>query len=356
MRKNRRRGGLATIFRKLLRPGTERLERQTWTQLDVKTTSNRGEKVRFRARTSWLIRALGFVVLLVSASLGVRWAYQHAFFTSGQHGEFQLTQLDILTSGTLSEAQIAEAAELKVGMNLLELDLVEIRERLEDQPLIIKAEIRREMPGRVEISVTEREMVAWLACPPHGVRARSALRGFLIDSDANVVELTTLSKEFLPLPVVETWRMPKADDDSEAGELTTNAIAAAVDLIKKSTREFSTHGVFPAHITLNTPWSMRCRFSNDLEVTFDRSNVDRGLVDLTHILNHAATHGLQVATVDLMMQKNIPVTYFNLSAPPRPMDPDDSPKANGTLRDLPGLPGQNEDAQVQQLRSILNRG
>jgi len=352
-KKNRRRGGLVTkIIQTFIRDTRVPSVREELYRLDVATTSTRGAKVRNRRQTVFLIKFAAITAMLVSATLGVRWAYVNVFY---HDSEFTLSNLEISTDGALTQAQILDAAELEIGMNLMEIDLDAVKAKIEEQPLVIEAEIGRELPGLISITVKEREMIAWLSCPPHGIRARCAQRGFLIDSQGEVIGLRTLSKEFLPLPVIETWRMPHPEDgEAEVSE----SIDAAIELISKSQERFVEGGIKVVQVTVRSPWSIECLFSNDLDANFNRALLDDGLQNLTHILNHATKNGLQLATADLAISKNIPVTYFNppSGATPGYRPTEEEKRIPNALRSLPINSQQPVDPQLAELRSILNQG
>ena len=60
----------------------------------------------------------------------------------------------------LSQNQIIEAARVKKGMNVLDINLAMVRKRLLAQPWIADAEIRREIPDGLHIKVKEHTPLA----------------------------------------------------------------------------------------------------------------------------------------------------------------------------------------------------
>ena len=132
-------------------------------QLDVKTDSRKARRVRRTRKAAWLIKFAAIAVMILSASASVRWVYRQIFY---ENSEFRLNRLQIHTDGVLTEAELATAARVELGMNLMEIDLNEVRGQLGKLPMVTNAEVVREMPDRLEIRVKERVPVAWLSCPP----------------------------------------------------------------------------------------------------------------------------------------------------------------------------------------------
>lgn len=319
-------------------------------QLDVKTDSRKARRVRRSRRATWAIKVAAVAVTILSASASVRWVYRQIFY---ENSEFRLTHLQIHSDGVLTEAEVATAARVELGMNLMEIDLSGVRDNLGKLPMVVHAELTREMPDRLEIRVQERVPVAWLSCPPHGVRPQNTARGFLVDEDGQVFRCQKLHRRFLALPVVETMRLPKP---AEGTRIESEPVLEAIRLIRDSNALFERDGLEVVHVRLRNKWSLTAHYNNQMTAVFGMGDTERGLDDLRWIVSHAHSARKELATVNLIPSKNIPVTFFKrpeIQAIPIPAD--ELGDAGAAVRPRP-LDAAAENSRNQELQLLLKSG
>ncbi|MBL9154702.1 MAG: FtsQ-type POTRA domain-containing protein [Verrucomicrobiales bacterium] len=304
-------------------------------QLDVKLNSRRGQRVRQCRRQAAVIKVVAIVLTLITASAAVRWAYRQAFY---ENSEFRLDRLLVETDGVLSEADVALAADVEMGMNLMTIDLKSVRSQLSALPMVHKVEVSRELPDLLQITIQERQPLAWLSCPTQGVVPRSEIQGYLVDQNGEVFRCEKLLQRYLDLPVIETQEMPKPTDGSQ---VESKPVKAAIRLIRESDRLFGADGLRVTEVRVRNVYSLQCNYNNLMQVIFSLKDIDRGLQDLRWIVTHAHSAGQQLATVNVIPSKNIPVTF---STPP-------------AIQATPveGLP-ETLSPMDRQVRSILNGG
>ena len=105
--------------------------------------------------------ATGFYVIAGVAALliiSVLFVFVHDVITQCDY--FKAKSLKIEGLQRLSQNQIIEAARVKKGMNVLDVNLAMARKRLLAQPWIADAEIRREIPAGLYIKVQEHSPLA----------------------------------------------------------------------------------------------------------------------------------------------------------------------------------------------------
>lgn len=306
------------------------------------------------ARTKSRRKALVFGILAVaslavSIPLGAKWAYEQIFF---QNDEFILRSLIVKTDGVLSEARLAEIANVSAGMNLMKLDLNAIRQQIEKLPQVEKASVSREMPDRLNLVVRERMPVAWLCSPPLGIRPWDMERGFLIDEDGYLFRCLDLNDGMKSLPVVELFKMA---EPNEGAKLESQAALAGLKLIVESDRRFIDHGMTVAELKIRDEWAVECVYQNQLSVTYGVFDFSRGLDDLALILEQTAGSGQSLATVNLVAEKNIPVTFLEPDITSTSIDSSGSlPETQESVVSAPAEKGSNE--HEKHLRSILKGG
>ena len=105
--------------------------------------------------------ATGFYVIAGVAALlitSLLFVFVHDVITQCDY--FKAKSLKIEGVQRLSQNQIIEAARVKKGMNVLDVNLAMARKRLLAQPWIADAEIRREIPAGLHIKVQEHSPLA----------------------------------------------------------------------------------------------------------------------------------------------------------------------------------------------------
>jgi cell division protein FtsQ len=116
-----------------------------------------------RARQFAFLRRLaaGFYVIAgVAALLLTSVLFVFVYDVITQCDYFKAKSLKIEGVQRLSQNQIIEAARVKKGMNVLDVNLAMVRKRLLAQPWIADAEIRREIPAGLYIKVKEHSPLA----------------------------------------------------------------------------------------------------------------------------------------------------------------------------------------------------
>ena len=82
-----------------------------------------------------------------------------------QHPYFAASELVVLTDGTLSQDEVRRWAGVSLGVNIIDLDVRAIEQRLVEHPWIQAAAVAREFPQRIHISVQERHPIALIRRP-----------------------------------------------------------------------------------------------------------------------------------------------------------------------------------------------
>jgi len=241
--------------------------------------------------------------LLISLPIAVRWSYRQVFFESH---EFPLKRIQIETNGSLTEAMIAETAGLEAGEDMMGIDIQAVQKRLEALPSVMEAVISRAMPGRICIRVKERVPIAWLSCPPQGISPLSVEHGFLIDETGNVFRCLEMREDNKSLPVIESLDMARP---KEGSIVESKPIRRAISMVTKSERMFESVGMQISEVKLKSSWAMKCVYRNGMRVTFSMDDIDRGLRDLKEIVRVLGDGTPRLATINLVVSKNIPVTF-----------------------------------------------
>ena len=322
------------------------LDETDWILLEADLSEASARVRKPRKLTAWGIRLLGFACLCVTLPMGIKWTHDAIFY---KNDEFILSQLGIESDGALNGDLLAEVANVSEGMSLMDLDLELIRNRIEKLPNVKQATVTRVMPDALQLVVCERDPVAWLSCPPLGIRPGDMERGYLLDEDGVVFRCLDLDEEVRELPVIETFQ---SDEPVEGLSIEADGIASALDLIVRSGGKLAQHAGMNIHVVrLRNEWSLECHYRSGLRVTFALHEIDRGLRDLAAILEKADDLPAPVATVNVAARDNIPITF---STPVNMQTI--SAIASPVTGDAAAALESEEGEQEKHLRSILKSG
>lgn len=110
---------------------------------------------RNRKILKWLLG----IVLTVDGALALLLVYLLFLHTS----YFNLQQVEVTGNRRLSRAEVLEASEVEIGINLLTVDLQDIASKLKRHPWIRSATVYRRFPGQLILEIEERNPRAILA-------------------------------------------------------------------------------------------------------------------------------------------------------------------------------------------------
>ncbi|MDF1811047.1 MAG: FtsQ-type POTRA domain-containing protein [Verrucomicrobiales bacterium] len=264
---------------------------------------------RYRVR-----RFVWFIQVFCCLSVGLcipylaKWGFDRFVF---KDDKLVLKSIQIETTGSLSDAVIAEAAGVKPGESLLRIDLRDVETKLKALPVLEDAKVTRQKPDTLVIQVRERSAVAWLSCPDHEIKPLRD-NGLLLDHSGLVFLCREMNDALTVLPTIEVTGIPRPVAGSRLNML---PLVKPLQLIEASRNRFSGRGMDIVDVRALGSWGLLCRYKDELLVTFDPDRIEEGLADLDLIIKHSEKARLSLATINLVTVKNIPVTFHSETVP-----------------------------------------
>ncbi len=318
-------------------------------QLDVRMRSKAETRLRRVAVVRWVFKSVLVAASVIALGICARWIYEKTFY---ENVEFSLTDLQVESNGGLDYQRIVGEAGITEGMNLLSIDIEDVRARLGNLAQVESVEVTRQLPNQLKIRIFERFPMAWLECPALGIRSQTSHRGFLLDIDGAVLPCEALLRRYLALPVVRVRSLARV---KPGARIESEQVIRALDLIGRSNEIFFEEQLEIVEVELRNEYSMKATYNSDAEVTFGMQDIGAQLQDLKLIMAHTLAQNRQMATLNLMARKNIPITYFNF-----PADGVESlrQEAQPVYRQPASTdPGSGEaERHLDAIRSILSRG
>jgi len=290
------------VFRRRKRKVT-RLEVRHRMELNPETEATRRQR-RLRAAGTGVKMAavLLFLMGLFSAGFIV---VKEAFV---ENPRFQVQHISVVTDGNsgLSQRQIIEASGLEVGMNMLSVSLVQVKERIAVIPQVKSVKVTRGYPGILFLDVKQRQPVAWLECPGKNVEAKVADSGCLLDAEGHIVPSGDVSDQMHALPVIKVADMGRIIPGQKPDSAEVVAALKFLQLQQSSSFQSMPELV---SIDVTKGYALEVEYANHIKAVFPRHEMHGRLKRLARIMELAAQKNWNMARVNLLVENNVPVTF-----------------------------------------------
>ncbi|HYY29737.1 MAG TPA: FtsQ-type POTRA domain-containing protein [Chthoniobacterales bacterium] len=286
-----------------------------------------------RTRGALLLVAglISIVTLLAGIAFGAKRAVNALFFSNP---DYAVKTIDVTTDGNLTREAILRAGGINEGDNIFAIDLPKVRAGLAALPEVEDSRVQRILPNKLMISIQERRPVAWVVPPETNIESFNFENAFLVDERGILLKTKSLAPEFLGLPLI----IGIGTSNYQAGQpLDQDEAKAALDLIRASNEILQ--GRFQIQtIDVSKRYCMTVTDRQHASVTFNIDGVESQLHRLALVLNYCDANSRELQTVNLMAERNVPVTFIqsNQSQPP-----EDSTAATNSA----GTPGPEASAK-----------
>jgi cell division septal protein FtsQ len=271
--------------------------------LDVRVRSHKATQHRNRRVLVFLSKIVLVLVLALGAFLGVRFGAKRLFF---ENPDYRLSQIEVQTDGTLQRDQILKAADLHEGENIFSVNLARVQEHLLQLPQVDEVQVVRKVPGEIDIRITERKPIAWITSDKQISDPFASEVAFLVDARGVLMKEKKLLPEYLGLPLITGC----TSESLEAGKIVDSFEAkSALELLRLSTRSFMQTRFQIREIDISKGYCLLVSDKNHTRVTFGFDNLDAQLQRLEQFLVYADDSKRELETVNLLVQRNIPVTF-----------------------------------------------
>lgn len=256
---------------------------------------------QLRQGSIWFLGAIVlFAVLGWLTHWGVQVAIQNLIV---ENPRYRVSEIEVNVQGSLQKRDILRAAKIEKGMGLMKINLWQVQKDIEKMPYVAEARVDRFLPDKIKITVRERiPMVRW-TYPGSSIHLREV---FTIDRDG--VLIRSRSNELQTLPELIGFRL----NDPEPGMKIENAeVLAAIQLLK-TMETTPVRGLMSVRsIDISTPYTLRVLSGEGMVAKMRTTVFDQQLGRLLDIIEFSRQKENYIATVDLTLDKNVPVTFLN---------------------------------------------
>ena len=271
--------------------------------LDVKVRSRKAVAHRNR-QVLVVFSKIALVIALISGIyVGARFATKRFFL---DNPDYKLTNIEVQTDGTLQREQILSVADIREGENIFRVNLAHVHDHLQDLPQVDEVEVVRKLPAEIDIRIVERKPIAWITSEKQIADPFASDAAFLVDARGVLMKEKKLLPEYLGLPLI----LGCASESLEAGKtIESPETKAALELLRLSTRSFMQTRFQIREIDVSKGYCLVVTDKNHSKVTFGFDNLDTQLQRLEQFLIYSDDAHREIATVNLIVQRNIPVTW-----------------------------------------------
>jgi cell division septal protein FtsQ len=276
--------------------------------LDVKVRSRRAARHRTRRVLVVFSRLVLLAGLCAAVYLGAREGARRFFF---ENPDYQVRTIELQTDGTLQREQVLKVAGLREGENIFSINLARVHDCLQRLPQVDEVEVVRKLPGEIDIRVVERKPIAWITGEKQISDPFVSDVAFLVDARGVLMKEKKLLPEYLGLPLISGC----SSESLEEGKVVESSEAkTALNLLRLSNGSFMQMRFQIREIDVSRSYCLLVTDKNHTRVTFALDNLETQLQRLEQFLVYSDDSKQELETVNLLVQRNIPVTFTKPAA------------------------------------------
>jgi cell division septal protein FtsQ len=284
--------------------------------LDVKLRTSQTRAARMRKVGMGVAAVFSLAVIALVIWRGGEWLLDGLIY---QNDAFAIRQIDVQTDGVLTHVAIRAWAGVKIGENLMALDLMRVKRDLELQPPIQFVAVERQLPHTLKLTVSEREPVAQTIVTR--IRPGGAMEQAVFDFDEDGYVMMPLDPRWRTAPPPANERLPilvgvPGAEPQPGRQVTSPQIRAALALVCEFDHSPMTGMVEIERINVLEPEILRVTTSQKAEITFSLGHFDTQLRRWRLIFDQYQKWGKAIATLDLSISNNLPVHWIAAATVP----------------------------------------
>jgi len=301
-----------------------RLAREQVLEVKLRSSQVRARRVRAGALTLGIVFFTVFGVYLAYRS--GEWLLDRLVY---ENPAFALQELDVQTDGIISLEQLRRWTGVRLGENLLALDLARVKRDLELVPLVQSVSVERILPHQLRIRITEREPIAQVNVPRPRAAGGIEVAVFELDCEGWVIlpldpsqRAMPLAQENDPLPVISGINPTELQPGHR---LAGSQVQAALQFVVAFEQSPMAGLVDLRRVDVSSAQVLAVTTGQGSEITFGLTDYERQLGRWHEIFEKAQKYGKAIASLDLAITNNIPATWLEAStlppSTPKPVKP-----------------------------------
>ena len=265
-----------------------------------------------RRRRATIFRWLTNVFLVVAIGAGAFFGLQAAldkFFL--KNPEYTLRRISFELDEILTREEALAVTGLREGVNIFSVDFAKIEAALREIPQVHEVRLDRQLPDQIDISITARRPIAWVAAPGETGDPSASEKSLLVDAGGFLMRPRHIMPEYFHLPAIYG---AKSDNVRDGEPLPGEDLRLAVRLIETVSR----HPDSLLHIRaidVSRGYCLEVVNDGNARILFGTADFEEQLARLQQLLAHCNESGRSLERVNLMVKRNTPVTFVAVANP-----------------------------------------
>src|SRR5262249_53346412 len=215
------------------------------------------------------------------------------------------------TDGTLQREQVLKAADLRESANIFSVNLARVHDRIQQLPQADEVEVVRKLPSEIDIRIVERKPVAWITSETEITDPFASDAAFLVGARGVLMKQKKLLPEYLGLPLI----VGCSSESLEPGKVVESPEAkTALELLRLTESSFLQTRFQIREIDISKSYCLLVTDKNRSRVMFPLNDLEEQLRRLQVFLDYCDNTKQELETLDLVAQRNIPVTFTSPAA------------------------------------------
>ena len=269
---------------------------------------------------------------LAAISLGILFGTVFGLYVCWRTGEwllnrfvyenpaFAIHKIEVQTDGVISPDQLRKWSGVKLGQNLLALDLERVCRYLEMESVIETASAERMMPHGLCLRITEREPIAQTSVSHRRNDGIVEQLPLYLDANGFVIVPLAANQRAAPLAPGEE-KLPvligvTTTDLQPGRRIESPQTRAALDLIVAFSHSAMAGFVEIKQVDVSSPEVLVVTTDQNSEITFGMDDLDQRLRRWYAVYMRCKADTRAIATLDLAISNNLPLRYVEASAVP----------------------------------------
>ena len=284
--------------------------------LSVKMQSQQTRRERLLWLRSVVALAVALVALVLVSWLGGGFALDRLVY---ENESFAVTEMDYRTDGIISENQLQNWGGVRLGDNLLSLDLLRIKRNIELTPRVKMASVERILPDTLQVRVTERVPMAQIWVWQRGgdgpggydcVRLQVDESGHVMPPIAGRSVVIPEQQAEWSLPVIAGIELKTLRSLAPGRAADLPKLQSALNLIRAYRRSSLAGEIDLRVVDLSQPRILRVTTGDGGQIDLATSRLSQQFSRWARIRAHGEKYGFAIETMDLSVTNNVPVRWM----------------------------------------------
>ena len=285
--------------------------------LDVRMRTVTARRRRRAIIFRWVTNVFLVVAVGVGAFFGLQAALDKFFF---KNAEYTLRRISFDLDEILTREEALAVTGLREGVNIFSVDFAKVEAALREIPQVQDVRLARKLPDQIDVSITARRPIAWVAAPGETGDPSASEKSLLVDAGGFLMRPRHVMPEYFHLPAIYG---AKSDNVRDGESLPSEDLRQAVRLIETIAR----HPDSLLHIRaidVSRGYCLEVVNDANARILFGTTDFEEQLARLEQLLAHCKETGRSLERVNLMVKRNTPVTFVAV-ADPLPQEPLSAP-------------------------------